>query len=439
MEELFKRHISELVETAPSKTFLLAVSGGADSSVLAYLFAHCRLHFAIAHCNFHLRGEESNQDMVFVRKMAKTYGVTYFEKEFNTIEEQEKTGESIEMVARNLRYAWFQEIGSDYDYLVTAHHANDNAETVLLNLSRGTGLKGLCGIPEKNGKILRPLLPFSARQIRQFATEKNIAFRNDSSNFSDTFHRNKVRLSVIPKLEEVNPQLIQTFSHNIQLLQRQYQFYQHQLDKINADLIQIQGNEIIIPIEKLSLLDDKVLILNEILREYNFNEDTVRQIIHCEQGLSGKKFLSPTHILVKDRNNLIISHLNSNIHHSITINSWEELSRYGFQTCQCSISQKPIFENNPNIIYVDETKITFPLVLRHWKPGDVFFPFGMKGSKKISDFFTNQKIDILKKDKIWLLCDGEKIIWVVGFRSDDRFKIDHKTTNYIKIKYNESI
>lgn len=439
MEELFEQHINELIKTAPSKTFLLTVSGGADSSVLAYLFAHCHLSFAIAHCNFHLRGEESDQDMMFVRKMAKTYGVTYFEKEFNTIEIQEKSGNSIEMVARELRYNWFNEIGADFDYIVTAHHANDNAETILLNLSRGTGLKGLTGIPERNGKILRPLLPFSAQQIRQFAAEKNIAFRNDSSNYSEIFHRNKIRLSVIPKLEEVNPRLIQTLSHNSQLLQRQYQFYQHQLDKIKTDLVQIRNEEIIISLEKLSLLDDKILILNEILRDYGFNEDTVKQIIHSEQGLSGKKFLSPTHILVKDRNKLIINHLGSDIHHSITINSWEELSQYGFQTCQCPINQKPIFENNPNIIYVDETKINFPLILRHWKSGDFFFPFGIKGSKKLSDFFTNQKIDILTKDKIWLLCDGDKIIWVVGHRSDDRFKIDHKTTNYIKIKYNESI
>lgn len=439
MEELFRQHINELVDSAPSKTFLLAVSGGADSSVLAYLFAHCQLNFAIAHCNFHLRGEESNLDMMLTRKMAQDYGVTYFEKEFNTKAEQEKSGDSIEMVARNLRYTWFKEIGIEYDYIVTAHHANDNAETVLLNLSRGTGLKGLTGIPEQNGKILRPLLPFSAQQIRQFAAEKNIAFRNDSSNFSDTFHRNKIRLSVIPKLEEVNPQLIQTFSHNSQILRQQYQFYQHQIEKIKNDLVQIQGEETIIPLDKLSLLDDKILILNEILRNYGFNEDNVKQIIHSEQGPSGKKFLSSTHVLVKDRNNLIINHLISDTHHSIIINSWEELSLYGFQTYQCSINQKPIFENNPNIIYVDETKINFPLILRHWKSGDFFFPFGMKGSKKLSDFFTNQKIDILTKDKIWLLCDGEKIIWVVGFRSDDRFKIDNKTTNYIKIKYNESI
>lgn len=439
MEELFRQHINELVDSAPSKNFLLAVSGGADSSVLAYLFAHCQLNFAIAHCNFHLRGEESNLDMMLTRRMVQDYGVTYFEKEFNTKVEQEKSGDSIEMVARNLRYTWFKEIGIEYDYIVTAHHANDNAETVLLNLSRGTGLKGLTGIPEQNGKILRPLLPFSAQQIRQFAAEKNIAFRNDSSNFSDTFHRNKIRLSVIPKLEEVNPQLIQTFSHNSQILRQQYQFYQHQIEKIKNDLVQIQGEETIIPLDKLSLLDDKILILNEILRNYGFNEDNVKQIIHSEQGPSGKKFLSSTHVLVKDRNNLIINHLISDTHHSIIINSWEELSLYGFQTYQCSINQKPIFENNPNIIYVDETKINFPLILRHWKSGDFFFPFGMKGSKKLSDFFTNQKIDILTKDKIWLLCDGEKIIWVVGFRSDDRFKIDNKTTNYIKIKYNESI
>lgn len=240
-------------------------------------------------------------------------------------------------------------------------------------------------------------------------------------------------------MEEVNPQLIQTFSHNSQILRQQYQFYQHQIEKIKNDLVQIQGEETIIPLDKLSLLDDKILILNEILRNYGFNEDNVKQIIHSEQGPSGKKFLSSTHVLVKDRNNLIINHLISDTHHSIIINSWEELSLYGFQTYQCSINQKPIFENNPNIIYVDETKINFPLILRHWKSGDFFFPFGMKGSKKLSDFFTNQKIDILTKDKIWLLCDGEKIIWVVGFRSDDRFKIDNKTTNYIKIKYNESI
>lgn len=436
MEELFRQHINKLVPQAEKMTFLLAVSGGADSSVLAYLFHHCHLSFAIAHCNFHLRQDESNQDMLLVRQTAENYQVRYFEKEFDTLSIQNGSGQSVEMVARKLRYNWFNEIGADFDYIVTAHHANDNAETVLLNLSRGTGLKGLTGIPEKNGKILRPLLPFSANKIRQFADQKQIPYRNDASNFSEIYHRNKIRLSVIPKLEEINPELIQTFTHNIQLLQQQYQFYQHQLDTIKADLVQIHNEEIIISLEKISLLYDKILILNEILRDYGFNEDTVKQIIHSEQGPSGKKFLSSTHVLVKDRNKLIINRLDSDIHHSITINSWEKLNQYGFQTCQCTINQKPIFENNSNIIYVDEAKINFPLTLRQWEAGDFFFPFGMKGRKKISDFFINQKIDILKKDKIRLLCDGDKIIWVVGYRSDDRFKIDDKTTTYIKIKYN---
>jgi tRNA(Ile)-lysidine synthase len=225
MNTQFFQHLLLLAPDAESVRFLLAVSGGRDSVVLAHLFANYGLHFDIAHCNFHLRGEESNIEMNFVRDLPFLTTQRVFVKEFDTLNIQQKSGKSLEMVARELRYQWFEEIGKDYDYLVTAHHANDNAETVLMNLLRGTGLRGICGIPQKNGKIIRPLLRFRGSEIERYADKQGIRFCVDSSNMSDDFLRNKIRHHIIPELEIINPNSIETFSKNSHLFLQQAQFF----------------------------------------------------------------------------------------------------------------------------------------------------------------------------------------------------------------------
>ena len=438
MVEQFRHHIEHLVPHSQEKKYLLAVSGGADSSVMAWLFHQCGLSFAIAHCNFHLRGEESDKDMLLVRQMAGNYGVPYFEKEFDTLVYQKKHGLSLEMAARELRYHWFAQIFTDYDYVVTAHNANDNAETFLLNMTRGTGLKGLTAIPEKTTTLLRPLLHFSSAQIRRFAAEKGIAYRNDSSNASEAFQRNKIRHSVLPKLEEMSPELISTFSRNIDLLRRQYRFYQQQMDKIKASLLVEEGDMMRISMEELCQCEDPALVLFEILKDYGFNATTVEQILDSTEKSSGKLFYSPDYQLVKDRKYLIISSVDIPQAKEKAIERIEDLENKGFTVEKFPISVTPDFIPNSNILYVDAKKLVFPLFLRHWQKGDRFHPFGMKGCKKLSDFFIDQKINLLEKHKIPVLCSADKIVWLVGLRSDDRFKIDHQTENYYKIQYHGS-
>ena len=438
MEEQFKQHMARLVPQAQEKNFLLAVSGGADSSVLAYLFHQCGFPFAIAHCNFHLRGEDSDKDMELVRKKAEQYGVPYFEKEFDTIAFQKQEGLSLEMAARQLRYDWFAQIDKDFDYLVTAHNANDNAETFLLNMCRGTGLKGLTGIPEQNGKLLRPLLPFNSAQIRRFAAQKGIAYRNDASNFSEAFQRNKIRLSVLPKLEELNPELISTFSRNIDLLKRQYDFYQQQMGNILSSMVEKENDTLLISIKKLKECEDPALVLYEILKDYGFNASLVEQILDSLDKTSGKFFYSSQYQVLKDRKHLIINPIESVLAKEKSIEKIEDLETLGFTVEEYELGEWPDFEPNSEILYVDAQKLEFPLTLRHWQEGDRFHPFGMKGAKKLSDFFIDQKINLLEKKNIPVLCSGEKIVWLVGYRSDDRFKIDKQTKKYYKITYHGS-
>ncbi len=438
MEEKFKQHIAQLVPQAQEKRFLLAVSGGADSSVLAYLFHQCGLSFAIAHCNFHLRGEDSDKDMELVRKKAEQYGVPYFEREFDTFAYQKQEGLSLEMAARQLRYDWFAQIDKDFDYLVTAHNANDNAETFLLNMCRGTGLKGLTGIPEQNGKLLRPLLPFGSAQIRRFADEKGVEYRNDVSNFSETFQRNKIRLSVLPKLEELNQELISTFSRNIDLLKRQYDFYQQQMGNVLSSIVEKESDTMRISIEKLKECEDPALVLFEILKDYGFNASSVEQILDSLMKSSGKLFYSSQYQALKDRKHLIVNPIESVCAKEKSIENIKELERLGFIVEEYTMEETPDYEPNPAILYVDAQKLIFPLILRHWREGDRFHPFGMKGSKKLSDFFIDQKINLLEKKCVPVLCSGDKIVWLVGFRGDDRFKVDHQTKKYYKITYHGS-
>lgn len=439
MVEQFRQHIEQLVPFAQEKKYLLTVSGGADSSVMAWLFHHCGFDFAIAHCNFHLRGEESDKDMLLVREMAKNYGVRYFEQEFDTLDYQKQHGLSLEMAARELRYHWFAQIFTDFDFVVTAHNANDNAETFLLNMTRGTGLRGLTAIPEKTTTLLRPLLRFSSAQIRRFAAEKGIAYRNDTSNESEAFQRNKIRLSVMPKLEELNPELISVFSRNIDLLKRQYRFYQGKMEEIKSMLVAEEGDVLHVSIDKLSKCEDPSLVLFEILKDYGFNASEVEQILDSLEKSSGKCFYSSRYQVVKDRKYLIVSPIETAQQVEKKIDKIEDLVALGFTVEKFPISVAPVFTSDSDILYVDAKKLVFPLILRHWQEGDRFCPFGMQGSKKLSDFFIDQKINLLEKKNVQVLCSADKIVWLVGLRSDDRFKIDHQTENYYKIQYYGSI
>ena len=419
---------------ALNKKYLVAVSGGADSTVAATLFHEAGLRFSMAHCNFHLRGEESDRDMQFVQDLANKWNVSLFIREFDTLNIQKDSRKSIEMVARELRYNWFSEISADFDHLVTAHHATDAAETMLLNLCRGTGLKGLCGIPPVNGKIIRPMLSFTAQEIRQYAEKKHIAYVEDATNRDEEILRNRIRHTVIPQLETINPHFLQTNYRTRQILQQQYAYYQKHIERTKRELISKNGSQIVIDRNKLAQCEETALILYEILHEYGFSTDTVVRIANMFTLSTGKMFHSPTHSLLINRESLIIQPLSENHEEVlIDIHSIEELRLY-FEIEEFEYQTDMVFDKNPDTLYLPKDKLTFPLQIRSWRPGDSFHPLGAKCRQKLSDFFSDHKINRFEKSKIRLLCSNDQIIWIIGWRSDERFKIPpQNNTPAIKI------
>ena len=450
MKSKFYHQLLSLAPDTPSARFLLAVSGGRDSVALAHLFADCGLTFDIAHCNFHLREEESNQEMLFVKNLPFLTTQKVYIKEFDTYSIQKQSGKSIEMIARELRYQWFEELKKEYNYIVTAHHANDNAETVIMNMLRGTGMRGLYGIPPKNNKIIRPLLRFSSSEIEQYCFENNIGFCNDSSNFSDLFLRNKIRHHIIPELEKINPKIMDSFSKNSDILLQQTHFFdthiQHYKQQIieelpnqefhNIECLEPQNSNhrILISIENLKKIEFQSLVLYEILNPYGFNSDDVDNVLKTINTHSGKKFMSETFILIKDRKYFILEKIDARKSQPVYIHTIEELTNHGFSVELIKNTNTDSFAAFLNVLYVPKEKLTFPLTLRTWTKGDYFYPFGMKQKKKLSDFFTDLKINLLEKQKIRLLCSENNIVWVINYRSDERYRVDSQTEWYYKIR-----
>ena len=431
---MLSRFLQELQSLAGadtlSKSYLVAISGGADSVVAATLFREAGLRFAVAHCNFHLRGSDSDRDMHFVKELAAKWQVPFFVREFDTLSVQKNSGKSVEMVARELRYNWFAEIAADYDYVVTAHQATDAAETMLLNLTRGTGLKGLCGIPPVNGKIIRPMLIFTAQEIRQYAENHHIEYMEDYTNRDEQIMRNRIRHSVIPQLETINPQFLSTNSRSRTVLQRQYAYFQKHIESDIQKIVSKSDDQWLVNRTLLDNNDDKELILYEILSRFGFTTDVSERLSKGAAFQSGKQFFSESHVLLVDRDYLVIQPQKKEEAVFIDIDSLDELRSY-FRIEEVEYQKDMVFDKNPDILYVPKAKLTFPLQIRSWQPGDYFYPLGAKGRQKLSDFFTDHKVDCFTKEKIRLLCTGDQIIWVIGWRSDERFKVTSHGTIYV--------
>lgn len=421
-------------DDAPQKRYLVAVSGGADSMVAATLFHEAGLHFAIAHCNFHLRGSDSDRDMHFVQEVATRWQVPLYLQEFDTIALQQNSGKSVEMIARELRYMWFSEIANDYDFIVTAHQSTDATETMLLNLCRGTGLKGLCGIPPINGKIIRPLLPFTAQEIRQYAENHHIEYMVDITNSDEEISRNRIRHNVIPQLETINPKLLATCAHNRHILQQQYAYYQKHIE---ADIrkIVVEDKECL-RINRSLLYENEnaELVLYELLNRFGFTANVSEILIENGHLQPGKQFFSNSHILLVDREYLIIQPKPKENNSVINIESIEVLKQY-FEVEEFDYQPNMVFDKNPDILYISKEKLTFPLQIRPWQHGDFFYPLGGKGRQKLSDYFTDHKINRFDKKKIRLLCTDNQIIWIIGHRSDERWKVCKTDTRYYRIEH----
>lgn len=417
---------------------LAAVSGGPDSVVLADLLHKTKFNFAIAHFNFKLRGKDSDDDEELVRNLAKKYNVQFFSSSADTVSYAQKKSLSIEMAARELRYAWFQRLCTDYGFtrIATAHNANDNAETILLNLSRKTGIKGLAGIPIKNGNIVRPLLFALREQIIDYCIQNNLSYRIDHTNNENIYTRNIIRNRIIPIFEEFSPTFIKNLWQSSQIIRKYIDFFEKNFEYFVKNCV-FSENFIKIDKKKLLRTDFFELFLFEYLHSFGFSETDVRNIIETFDKI-GNKFFSSTHILVIDRDYLIISEKNLLKQETIEVSNLydDQIIDLGTGFIKVNISEKvENFSKSTNIAYFDKNKLILPLIFRHWQNGDYFYPFGMTQKKKLSDFFVDQKINLIEKHNIWILTSSGKITWLVGLRSDNRFRIDENTKEIVKMEY----
>ena len=421
---------------APSDKILLTVSGGVDSVVMCQLFYEAGLKFGIAHCNFQLRGTESDEDEKFVNQLAIRYKVPFYTKRFDTTAFAESKNVSIQMAARELRYIWFEEIRKKekYKFIATAHHQDDSIETFFINLIRGTGITGLHGILPKQGNIIRPLLFATKNKIIEFSVIAKLRYREDSSNTSDKYMRNKIRHQIIPVLKEINPSLETTINDTIQRLKNVEQIYYSQINFYRGIAMGKEKKYEIIPKRHIGMLNQLETYLYEFLKPYNFNLSTVKEIILGRSGVSGKQFFSSTHRLIIDREKLIIDKKSdvqrpmSDFISPIKKNQKEivfDETKLNFKTITKPANYK--LQTTNYIASIDFDKLVFPLDIRKWQKGDSFYPLGMKGKKKLSDFFIDNKVPLNQKENIWLLTSAGEIVWIIGMRIDERFKVTDKT------------
>lgn len=427
----FKKHISLNFSNLQEQPFLLACSGGVDSVVLAHLCAKINLDFALVHCNFKLRDADSDADERFVEQLALDLGKKYFSSSFDTVGYIKTNKVSVQMAARELRYNWFNKLldTTQYALVVTAHQADDNLETFIINLSRGTGIEGLIGIPAQTEAIARPLLPFSREQILAYAAAENITWREDVSNAETKYLRNKIRHKILPQLKELHPTFLENFEKTQHYLRQTGRVSQQHISKLKAEIFEEKDSVIAIRIAELKKLNPVNDYLYGLFSEYGFTQ--WEDIANLIAAMSGKEVLSKTHRLVKNREHLLLQSLSQ-----ITSEKYKILESQTTIVNPIYIDfqlVKTIEESSRNYIYVDKSTLTFPLILRKWEEGDSFHPYGMRGKKKLSKFFKDEKVDVISKAEQWLLCSNDKIVWVVGKRADDRFKVSEETQEILKI------
>jgi len=425
MKSKFLKELSSIVDYNTSN-FLLAVSGGVDSMVLAYLFKVHNINFSIAHCNFCLRGLESDNDEELVRQFSKNKSVKFFNKKFETDSFAKANKISIQMAARQLRYDWFKQLmkKEKIDFLVTAHHYDDIVETFFINISRGTSISGLTGIKEIENNIIRPLLNFHKDDIIDFSKKNKINYREDSSNVDEKYVRNKIRHSIIPEFEGINSNFTKSFKSTLIYLKSVRNIYQAFVTKEIKKYVDYKDGLVRVDIEKLKKSIEPKSILYEIIKKYNFSDiDSVFDSINAD---SGREFFSNTHYLVKDRKYyLITKKINSvsiKIHESTNLIEEPILMSLGL------IKYVNQNKNKKNAL-LDYSKLFFPLTLRSYKKGDWFIPSGMRGKKKLSDYFIDNKFSMIDKKKCLVLCSNEDVIWVVGHRVDNRYKFSGNDDN----------
>lgn len=429
-----EKHLSKNLPFLGGKKLLLATSGGIDSMVLVHLFKALGYEIYIAHCNFGLRAEESDGDEDFIRNYAEENSIEIFVTRFNTKAFADEHKVSIQIAARQLRYAWFEELLEKHslDYLITAHHLDDSAETFLINFTRGTGLEGLTGIPQQNGNIVRPLLPFTRTEIEAYAADNNILWREDSSNASDKYLRNKLRHHVLPLLKELNPSFSGSFVNTLQHLQQAQSLVQDAAILVYQQVVAEEANRKIINLNQLLRLPNFEAYLYQWLSPLGFTAwDDIYALVTAQPG---KVVLTENYRLLKDRETLILEpvKVGDDEIYEIHENIEKTTNPIGLKLLK---TDKIEVIDTKNAIFVNNEAIKFPLFLRKWRDGDYFCPSGMHGNKKkVAKFFKDEKFSLSDKEQTWLLCSGDDIIWIVGHRPDERFRVTTQTTQILKIE-----
>lgn len=430
----FQNHITSRFPFLAEKKLFLAVSGGLDSMVLLHLLQQLPYEIAVLHCNFQLRGLESFGDQNFIQEYCDQNNIPVFITQFDTEAFAKDYKLSTQVAARELRYSWFYELleEKNFDYILTAHHADDNLETFIINLTRGTGLEGLTGIPEENDKIIRPLLPFSREEILKYAEENSIEWREDSSNASNKYLRNKIRHDLVPILKEINPNFLNAFQKTQSYLQESQVMVEDASIMIYQQVAKESGDDIHFDLNQLKKLPNYKSYLYQWLNEFGFS--AWNDIYDLVEGQSGKQVLSDEFRLLKNRETLIlspVSEISEKEEFEIAANDTEVNFPLKLKLCQVD----DITIDSNKAIFVDAEKIRFPLILRRWNEGDVFQPFGMHGkSKKVSKLFKDEKLSLIEKEKTWILASENQIVWIVGIRQDERFKIKNTTNKILKIE-----
>jgi tRNA(Ile)-lysidine synthase len=440
MLDAFKNLLNSRFSFLKDTPLLLAVSGGLDSMVLADLCMKSGLDIALAHCNFKLRSEESDEDEVFIKTFAQTNNLEVFITHFETETVATTTKQSIQMAARQLRYEWFETLKNQnrFEYILTAHHADDNLETMLINLSRGTGLDGLTGIPELNGSVVRPLLEFDREGIYNFATYHKLSWREDSSNNSTKYVRNNLRHTIIPLLKEMNPSFIESFQNTQNHLKDTQSILEDYMLEVEDKVVEsIDENQIIYNADRILSLNNPKGYLYQLFKGYNFTDWT--QITALLEAQSGKQIRSSTHRLLKNRSQLILTPLDDKSKVSVSIDApdtFVSLPSHSFDL-KLELSES-LGSTSNSIVYLDFEMLEFPLKLGNWNTGDYFYPSGMTGKKKLSKYFKDEKLSLTEKENTVVLYSNNAVVCIVGMRADQRFLANEKSTKILKlsIEYN---
>jgi tRNA(Ile)-lysidine synthase len=433
MLQKLKNHIQQNFSFLQDKKLLVATSGGLDSMVLVHLFQKLNFNFALAHCNFQLRNLESDEDQKFVTNYSKQHNIPFFTTKFDTKKYSETYKLSTQVAARNLRYDWFNEIliQEKFDYIITAHHADDDVETFLIHISRGTGLEGLTGIPSQNGNIIRPMLPFSRKEIEIYASENQLQWREDSSNASDKYVRNKIRHHIVPVFKEINDSFLQSFQNTLEHLNQQQSLADDAVLLVYEKVVSEENQQLKINISALLQYNNYKAYLYQWLHKYGFTAwNDVYDLIYSQ---SGKQIFSENYVLLKDREYLLLSQKTTDFE-TVVIHSVTENTNFPLNFSFCNTSN--ISNQNKNIIFVEESKLQFPLTIRKWNSGDYFYPAGMQGKKKVSKYFKDEKFTLFQKQQAFILESNNKIVWIIGHRADERFKPENTNQNIIQITYN---